>query len=380
MLRFLTAGETHGKCLVAILEGMPSNLKINISSINQMLSRRQSGYGRGGRMKIEKDSAEILSGVRGGVTLGSPISILIENKDYQNWEAVMSPKFGQSLDKGVTMPRPGHADLTGALKYNHSDIRNVLERASARETAARVAVGAIAKEFLALFGINVLGYVRSIGAAVDNTPYSKELEQSVQNSEVFMLSKAAENKAKEQIDIAKQKGESLGGVVEVVVTGVMPGLGSYVQYDRKLDAKIAFSLMSIQAIKGVEFGLGFETSKMMGSKVHDEIIYDKGYKRRTNNAGGIEGGMSNGEDIVVRAAMKPIPTLYCPLESININTKEKCLATVERSDTCAVPACSVVCEAAVAFEMAKALLEKFSGDCIEDILESCKSYKKRISK
>lgn len=380
MLRYLTSGETHGKALNVIIEGMPSGVKIDIEKINKDLKRRQNGYGRGGRMKIEADKAEILSGVRAGYTLGSPISLKIENKDWQNWENIMSAEVASS-EKMVDSPRPGHADLSGGMKYNHHDLRNVLERASARETAARVAAGSIFKQFLEGFSIEFLSRVVSIGEIADMGDSREEgFYQRVMASETGFGDYESEKRAKEYIDKVKQAGESLGGVVETKIIGVPPGIGSYVHYDRKLDANIAFSVMGIQAIKGVEFGMGFEAARNVGSKVHDEIIYDGFYKRASNNAGGIEGGMSNGEPIIVRAAMKPIPTLYNPLKTVNINDKSKTEASVERSDICAVPACSVVVEAACSFEIAKAFLEKFGGDCVIDIKSNYESYLGRIEK
>ena len=378
MLRYLTSGETHGKALNVIIEGMPAGVKIDIEKINKDLARRQKGYGRGGRMKIETDKAEILSGVRAGYTLGSPICIKIENKDWQNWENIMSPE-NPSSERVVDSPRPGHADLSGGMKYNHHDLRNVLERASARETAARVAAGSVFKQLLEEFSVEFLSRVVSIGEVFDcgNTE-DEGFYQRVLDSETGFGDYESEKRAKEYIDKVKESGESLGGVVETKIIGMPPGVGSYVHYDRKLDANIAFSVMGIQAIKGVEFGIGFEASRNVGSKVHDEIFYDGFYKRASNNAGGIEGGMSNGEPIIVRAAMKPIPTLYNPLKTVNIKDKSKTEASVERSDICAVPACSVVVEAACSFEVAKAFLEKFGGDCLVDIKNNYESYIKRI--
>ena len=380
MLRYLTAGETHGKCLTLIIEGMPSGVKIDIDEINKLLSRRQQGYGRGGRMAIEKDTAEILSGVRGGYTLGSPIAIKIENRDWENWEAIMGAESCID-DKSVTTPRPGHADLVGGMKYSHRDMRNVLERASARETAARVAAGAVAKQFLKAFDIYALSRCVSVGEVKDN---DEKIDDNFYiraiSSPVGFGDKCAEEKAIEYIENAKNNGESVGGVVETVIKNVPPGLGSYVHYDRKLDANIAFSAMSIQAIKGVEIGMGFDAANTLGSRVHDEISHEKRYFRTTNNAGGIEGGMSNGEPIVVRAAMKPIPTLYKPLSTVDINTKEVKKASVERSDACAVYACSVVLESCVCFEIAKAFMEKFGNDSMEDIKASYENYMNRIEK
>lgn len=378
MLRYLTAGETHGKCLITIIEGMPAGVKIDVEKINEMLKRRQKGYGRGGRMAIENDTAEILSGVRGGYTIGSPIAIKIENKDWESWENIMN---SEEITNGreVTAPRPGHADLTGGLKYNHRDLRNVLERASARETAARVAAGAIAIQLLEQFGIYPLTHTVRVGEVFDERDtFDDEFFKKAVNSSVGFGSEETNKRAEEHIEKAKEMGESLGGVVETIYKNVPKGLGSYVQYDRKLDAKIAMAVMSIQAIKGVEFGKGFECAKKLGSNVHDEIVYDCDFMRRTNNAGGIEGGMSNGEPIVTRAAMKPIPTLYNPLDTVDINTKQSVKASVERSDICAIYACSVVVEACVGFEIATAFLEKFGADCLDDIKKSYELYLERI--
>lgn len=378
MLRYFTAGETHGKCLTVIVEGMPSNAKIDLDKINECLAKRQQGYGRGGRMKIEKDTAQILSGVRGGYTLGSPIAMRIENRDWANWEPVMGTETSNG-EKAVDCPRPGHADLTGGMKYDHKDLRNVLERASARETAARVAVGALVRQALEPFGIEFKSHVKRIGKIADTDDINSDgFFERAANSPVGFSNAAAERAAMEYIDKIKADGESVGGVVETIITGVPAGLGSYVHYDRKLDANLAFAVMSVQAIKGVEIGMGFGVSETHGSNVHDEIAYKGGYRRITNNAGGIEGGMSNGEPIIISAAMKPIPTLYNPLSTVNIHDKSEQKASVERSDVCAVPACSVVVEAAAAFEIAKAFFEKFSGDCMADVKAYYDAYMDRI--
>lgn len=363
MLRFLTAGETHGKCLVAILEGMCSNLPIDASKIDEYLKLRQGGYGRGGRMKIETDSVQILSGVRGGYTLGSPIALMIENRDFKNWERIMGVSEATD-ERKVTMPRPGHADLTGALKYGHGDIRNVLERASARETAIRTAVGGVCVQLLEALGIKILSRVVSVGNVVDKSLYTAEdFEEKISNSQMRMYDKQSEQQAIKLIDEAKAKGESLGGVCEVIIKNVPKGLGSYVHYDRKADALLSMAMMSIQAIKAVEIGDGIENASNFGSNVHDEIYFKSGnFKRKTNRAGGIEGGMTNGEDIVIRAYMKPIPTLYTPLNTVDFVTGEAKKATVERSDICAVSAASVVCLAAAAFEIAKMILDKYDSD------------------
>lgn len=380
MLRYLTAGESHGPQLTAIMEGLPSGLKLSVENINSDLARRQQGYGRGGRMQIETDKVELLSGVRWGETLGSPLTLAVTNRDWENWCHKMSPSAAFRDDAiRVTRPRPGHADLTGAIKYNQGDVRNILERSSARETAVRVAVGSVAKELLRNFDIFVYGFVVQLGnikAQRTELPL-KELARIAADSELFTFDPAADVAMKDHIDAMKAAGDSVGGVVEVIVTGAPPGLGSHVQWDRKLDARLAMALMSIQAIKGVEIGIGFAAAASPGSKVHDEIFYNKAeqhYFRRTNAAGGIEGGMSNGADIIVRAAMKPIPTLYKPLKTVDMDTKEQIEATVERSDVCAVPAASVVAEAVIAIEIAAAFLDKFGGDSIAEIERNYQGY------
>ncbi len=377
MLRYLTAGESHGKGLVGILEGLPSNVSIDIREIDKDLGRRQKGFGRGSRMKIERDSIEILSGIRDGKTLGSPVSFIIRNRDYANWESYMDPAVADQQSKRITGPRPGHADLAGVLKYGFSDIRNVLERSSARETAVRVAIGSIARQLLKNFDIGVFSHVTSIGNVT--------LEESIRDtgrigradaSEVRCVDKTVEKQMIQAINEAKEEGDSLGGIFEIHITGVPAGLGSYVQWDRKLDAKLAYALMSIQGFKGVEIGCGFDNARRKGSSVHDEIFYDKdvGFYRKTNRAGGIEGGMSNGETIIVRCAMKPIPTLYKPLRSVDIDSKESLCAAVERSDTCAVPAASVVGEMVAATVIAGEFLRKFGGDSLEEIKSRWERY------
>jgi chorismate synthase len=368
------------------MEGVPANLDITEEAINADLARRQWGYGRGGRMRIEKDTVEILSGLRWGKTLGAPITLCIRNRDWANWQEKMSTSASHRDDKiRVTRSRPGHADLPGALKYNQHDLRNILERSSARETAARVAVGSVAKAFLSRFGIFVRGFVVELGgirADRPNLPLGV-LQEMAARSELFTYDSTADSAMKALIDKMKETGDTLGGIVEVIVTGLPPGLGSHVQWDKKLDARLAMAIMSIQAIKGVEIGAGFATAGLPGSQVHDEIYYDSsrvprgestGFYRKTNNAGGIEGGISNGEEVCVRAAMKPIPTLYRPLMSVDIDTKEPIEATVERSDVCAVPAAAVVAEAVVAVEIANACLEKFGGDSMEEILRNYEGY------
>ncbi|WP_422448687.1 chorismate synthase [Thermoanaerobacterium sp. DL9XJH110] len=369
MLRFLTAGESHGKALTAIVEGLPANMEVDESVINRDLARRQKGYGRGGRMKIEKDEVEILSGVRKGRTTGSPLTLLIKNKDYENWKELDTPP--------VTRPRPGHGDLAGALKYRLDDIRNVLERASARETAARVAVGAVAKLFLASFEIHIYSHVLSIGrVSLERKDYSWRDLMRADESPVRCIDEDTSKEMMKAIDEARAEGDSLGGVFEVMALNVPVGLGSHVQWDRKLDGRIARALMSIQAIKGVEIGLGFEAAYRKGSEVHDEIFFNEqsSFYRKTNRAGGIEAGISNGCPIVVRAAMKPIPTLYRPLRSVDIKTKEPFDASIERSDICAVPAASIVGEAALAWVLAEAITEKFGGDSMEEVLQNYRTY------
>lgn len=385
MLRYLTAGESHGPALLVILEGMVAGLPLLREEIDRELERRQRGYGRGGRMKIEKDRVEIVSGVRHGRTLGSPIGLKIENKDWKHWQKIMAsaPVEGR-VERVVTQPRPGHADLAGAVKYGQRDIRNVLERASARETAGRVAVGAIAKRFLKEFGIEVYGWVIEIGGVrisdEDRHESPPLLFERSENSELRVPDKKIEKAILKKIDEAKSRGDTVGGIFEIQAVGLPFGLGSYVQWDRKLDGRIAQAVMSIQAIKGVEIGIGFEASRRWGSEVHDEIFYKRGvgFYRKTNRAGGMEGGMTNGQPLVVRGAMKPISTLYQPIRSVDIETKEAVKATVERSDFCAVPSASVVAEAVVAFEIARAFLEKFGGDSLEETRGNYNGYLKRV--
>lgn len=380
MLRYLTAGETHGPMLTTILEGIPANLPIAAREITCDLIRRQHGYGRGGRMRIEKDEANIVGGVRHGLTLGGPIAILIANRDWDNWKLTMDPTpAGRETDpkEPVTRPRPGHADLAGALKYGHQDIRNVLERASARETAARMAVGAVCKRLLLQFGVEVFSHVIGIGPIVAETGGLSfaEIRERAELSPVRCADQQAGDAMMRKIDEAKSRGTSLGGVFEVVALNLPVGLGSYVQWDDKLDGRLAQAVMSIQAIKGVEIGLGFEGARRFGFETHDEIFYEDGcFMRRTNRAGGLEGGMSNGEPIVVRGAMKPIATQYAPMASVDLRTKEPFQASVERSDICAVPAAGVVGEAVVAFEIARAFREKFGGDSLEEMTRNYQAY------
>ncbi|BBI33202.1 chorismate synthase [Cohnella abietis] len=384
-LRYLTAGETHGPQLTAIIEGLPSNLELDFEELNFQLQRRQKGHGRGRRMQIETDTAQIVGGVRHGRTTGAPVAVVVENKDWKHWTSVMNVEPVEGSDEAkrrVFRPRPGHADLNGGLKYNLKDLRNVLERSSARETAARVAVGAIARQLLAKFGIKVAGHVVSIGevtAATPNLPID-ELIAVTEESSVRVADKEAEQKMIELIDRMKAEGDTIGGVVECIVSGLPVGLGSHVQWDRKLDGRIAQAVVSINAFKGVEVGIGFEAARIPGSKVHDEILHtaDKGFHRASNRAGGFEGGMTTGEPIVVRGVMKPIPTLYKPLASVDIDTKEAFTAQVERSDACAVPAASVVMEHVVTWEVAKAFLEKFGGDSIEEIQANLDNYLSQV--
>ena len=378
-LRFLTAGESHGKGLVVILEGFPSQLPVSAVDINVELARRQKGYGRGGRMLIETDKVEILSGVRKGLTLGSPIALFVKNKDYDNWEKIMSPD-PSNLPAGnpLRRPRPGHADLSGGLKYNHRDLRNILERASARETTVRVAAGAVAKIFLNQFNILVQSHVVQLGSVISAKKAGsvKNLNSAADKSPVRMLSRGAEKSAVSLIDRAKKKGDTLGGIFEVMITGVPAGLGSHVQWDRKLDGRLGQALLSMQAIKGVEIGAGFENAVKFGSQVHDEIAYKKtrGFYHLTNHAGGIEGGMTNGETIVVRAAKKPIATLRKALRSVDIENKQEIKAAYERSDTCALPAASVIGEALCAWVVADSFMEKMGGDFLEEIKQRHRLY------
>ncbi|WP_096153767.1 MULTISPECIES: chorismate synthase [Bacillus] len=389
-MRYLTAGESHGPQLTTIIEGIPAGLQLTKEDIDIELARRQKGHGRGRRMQIEKDSVQITSGVRHGLTLGSPIALVVENKDWTHWTKIMGiePPEENEQDEGkriVSRPRPGHADLNGAIKYGHRDMRNVLERSSARETTVRVAAGAVAKKLLKELGITVAGHVVEIGGVIAsniNVQTIEELQTATEQSPVRCFDKQAEQQMMEAIDEAKQNGDSIGGVVEVIVDGMPPGVGSYVHYDRKLDSKIASAIISINAFKGVEFGIGFEAARLPGSKVHDEIAWseEKGYYRLTNNLGGFEGGMTTGMPIVVRGVMKPIPTLYKPLKSVDIETKEPFQASIERSDSCAVPAASVVAEAVVAWEVACAVVEQFGQDRMDAIRNNVEGMKEHAAK
>lgn len=396
-LRVLTGGESHGQMLVGILEGLPAGLPLEAQDINGDLSRRQKGYGRGGRMRIEKDRVQIVAGVRDGMTMGGPVCMMIENRDWKNWQKVMAVEPGDSPpEKVVTKPRPGHADLAGAIKYGHHDVRNVLEKASARETAIRVAVGAVAKKLLCQFEVSIISHVVEIGGVC--TPARAgtaridfdAIQRLSEESEVRCADAGTTKKMMARIKEAKLKGDSLGGVFEVLVAHPPIGLGSYSQWDRRLNARLAMALMSIQAIKGVEIGMGFEVARRFGSEVHDEIFYDpprktakkgspeSGFYRKTNNAGGVEGGVTNGQPIVLRAAMKPIATLYSPLQSVDLVTKEPFEATVERSDVCSVPAAAVVGEAVVAFEIAAEIVRKFGGDHLAEMRRNFQAYQEDL--
>ena len=355
-VRYISGGESHGSRLVCILEGLPAGIKISSDFVNAELKRRQGGYGRGGRMKIESDRVEFLSGIRFGETLGSPITLSVENRDWQNWQDRMSAE-GIPVGEKVTNARPGHADLTGAAKYNRSDVRDILERSSARETAMRVAAGALCKIFLKNCGVEISGEVLSVGGAT------------------------GEDEIKNRIDAAKAVGDTVGGIFEIKISGVPAGLGSHIQWDRKIDAKFAAAFMSIQAIKAVELGDGFANADKLGSEVHDEIFIDGGkIFRKTNRAGGFEGGMTNGEDLIIRAAMKPIPTLMKPLRTVDIATKTPTTASKERSDTCAIWAAEVVGEAMAAIVLADAFVDKFGGDALGDTLLNLKNYRERLAR
>lgn len=395
MLRYFTAGESHGPCLTMIVDGVPAGFPIDVSKINHDLWRRQQGYGRGGRMLIEKDEVSIRSGIRWGETLGSPVTFGIENRDWKNWTKKMSPSPADRDDKiAVTNPRPGHADLNGVLKYDRADARDILERASARDTVSRTAVGSFAKQLLSPFGIRIMGYLRSLGgieANLDGLTYEETFSRS-EESPVRTADPKAEEKMIALIEECKKEGNTLGGIFEVVALGLPPGLGTHTQWDRKLDGRLALALMSIQAMKGVEIGLGFEMARRRGSQVHDEIFFGPkkdvsqntprivptGFYRGSNNSGGTEGGMTNGSPLVVRVAMKPISTLMSPLNSVDLQTKQPTDASVERSDVCAAPAAAVVGESVVAFELANAFFEKFGGDSLRETRRNYENYLEQI--
>lgn len=384
-MRYLTAGESHGPQLTTIIEGLPAGMELLAEDVNRDLLRRQKGHGRGRRMQIEKDLVAIKSGVRHGSTLGSPVTLVVENDDWKHWTKIMgiepldSEEAAEEIKRKITRPRPGHADLNGGIKYGHRDMRNVLERSSARETTVRVAAGAAAKKLLKLLGVEIASHVVEIGGIrAENIQFETiaELQERSEASSVRCLDEEAGAKMIEAIDNAKKNGDSIGGVVEVIAEGMPIGIGSYVHYDRKLDAKVAAAIVSINAFKGVEIGIGFEAARKFGSEVHDEITWNEqlGFYRKTNRLGGFEGGMTNGMPIVVRGVMKPIPTLYKPLESIDIDTKEPFTASIERSDACAVPAAAVVAEAAVAWELANAVLEQFNGDRMDHLVRQVKEH------
>lgn len=385
-MRYLTSGESHGPKLITIIEGLPAGMPLLAEDINEELARRQKGHGRGRRMQIETDTVEIGGGIRHGYTLGSPVSLIVENNDWKHWTKIMGQQpideaEENEIKRKISRPRPGHADLNGAIKYGHRDMRNVLERSSARETTVRVAAGAVAKKLLDLLGIKIACHVVEIGGVKSNVPNYKsieELREITENSPVRCLDEQAGIEMMKAIDEAKANGDSIGGVVEVIVEGMPIGVGSYVHYDRKLDAKLASAIMSINAFKGVEIGIGFEAARKPGSEVHDEIIWDKesGYSRRTNRLGGLEGGMTNGMPIVVRGVMKPIPTLYKPLKSVDIDTKEEFTASIERSDSCAVPAASVVAEHAIAWELASVIVDQFYSDRFEGLVANIAEHNK----
>ena len=394
MLRFLTAGESHGKALIAILEGLPAGLAIDVDGVTSELRRRQGGYGRGRRMAIESDRAEPMSGIRHGVTTGAPVALMIPNRDWENWQRTMhvepeQPDAATGPDRPpVTRPRPGHADLAGVVKYGHDDIRNVLERASARETAARVAVGALARQLLAHVGTHIVSHVTAIGPISLPDPLAVTFESARAiraDSPLHCVDPDIERRMIAEIDRARDAGDTMGGSFEVIARGVPPGLGSYAQWDRKLDGRLAQALMSIPAIKGVGIGRGPAAAALPGSRLHDEILPPDSraglgrVTRPTNNAGGLEGGVTNGEDVRVSGFMKPIATLMKPLRSVDLTTMEESPASIERSDVCAVPAAAVVGEAMVALVLADATLEKFGGDSLLELVENCRAFRDRTA-
>lgn len=393
-MRYLTAGESHGPQLTTIIEGLPSLLPITAEMINHDLKRRQGGHGRGRRMQIETDTVEIVGGVRHGKTLGSPVALVVTNDDWKHWTKIMGAEpladdiNPEEIKRQISRPRPGHADLVGGMKYGHRDLRNILERSSARETTVRVAVGAVAKALLRELGINIVSHVTEIvGIKADTSVVEgksvDEIRAIIEADPCYCVDPVASAKMVEAIDEAKKAGDTIGGIVEVIVEGMPAGVGSYVHYDRKLDSKLAAAMLSINAFKGVEFGIGFEMARRKGSEVHDEILWSKeeGYTRATNRLGGLEGGMSTGMPIVVRGVMKPIPTLYKPLQSVDIETKEPFKASVERSDSCAVPAASVVAEHVIAWEIANAIMEQFHSDQLPQLkaqIEEQRRYTKEF--
>lgn len=387
-LRYLTSGESHGPQLTTIIEGLPAGLSLTAEDINVDLARRQKGHGRGRRMVIEKDTVNITGGVRHGKTLGSPVCLVVENNDWKHWTKIMgiepiSDEEADTIARTISRPRPGHADLNGGLKYGHRDLRNILERSSARETTVRVAAGAVAKQLLSQLGIKVGSHVVKIGGVeAKNVAYDnmEQLQQITEESPVRCLDAEAGQRMMDAIDQAKANGDSIGGIVEVIVEGMPAGVGSYVHYDRKLDAKLAAAIVSINAFKGVEIGMGFEVADRFGSEVHDEIAWseERGYYRLSNRLGGFEGGMTSGMPIVVRGVMKPIPTLYKPLRSVDINTKEEFTASIERSDACAVPAAAVVAEAVIAWELAAAIMDQFPSDTFSGLASYIEQYRQQL--
>ena len=393
-MRYLTAGESHGPQLTTIIEGLPSLLPISAEKINYDLKRRQGGHGRGRRMQIETDTVEIVGGVRHGKTLGSPVALVVKNDDWKHWTKIMgADPLPEDIDpneikRQISRPRPGHADLVGGMKYGHRDLRNVLERSSARETTVRVAVGSVAKALLNELGISIVAHVTEIaGIKADTTKAegksADEIREIVEQDPCYCVDEEASSQMVQMIDDTKKAGDSIGGVVEVIVEGLPAGIGSYVHYDRKLDGRLAQAMLSINAFKGVEFGIGFEMARRKGSEVHDEILWDEesGYTRATNRLGGLEGGMSTGMPIVVRGVMKPIPTLYKPLQSVDIETKEPFKASVERSDSCAVPAASIVAENVIAWEVANILVEQFHSDQLPQLkaqIDEMRKYSKEF--
>jgi len=393
MIKYVTAGESHGKGLISVVSGFPSNLNISEEYINEQLKRRQAGYGRGLRMKIESDTAEIISGVRFNKTLGSPISMFIKNKDWENWTDIMSASKNNNGIEKITIPRPGHADLVGTLKYNYDDIRNSIERSSARETAARVAACSVARKLLKEFGVEIGSYVESIGGIFSKENFTnnffdgkevdsisaEKINRQSDKSSVRVLDEQQEKKIINKIKLAKKRGDTLGGTFYVIATGIPVGLGSFVDYESRLDSELTRSIMSIQAVKGVEIGLGFESALRFGSEVHDEIIIKRNqFTRRTNRAGGIEGSISTGLPIIIRGAMKPISTLMSPLDTIDLSTMKKIESRRERSDFVAVPACAVIAESMVAWTLANFFLQKFSGDSLDDVMINYQNYKDNL--
>ncbi|GAB2024668.1 chorismate synthase [Lactovum odontotermitis] len=385
-MRYFTAGESHGPSLTAIIEGVPAGLALSAGDIDIELKRRQGGYGRGERMKIESDQVEISSGVRYGKTIGSPITLVVKNRDYSNWRDVMAVDEvdeATELKRRVTRPRPGHADLVGGMKYDFADLRNVLERSSARETTMRVAVGAVAKKLLSELGIEVANHVVNFGGIDIELPSDLtvgQIQDTARRNDLSIVVDAQAGQIRDYIDQIKRDGDSIGGIIEVRAENVPAGLGSYVQYDRKLDAKLAAAVISINAFKGVEFGLGFEAGRRQGSQVMDEIVWsqDTGYSRASNNLGGFEGGMTNGGQIIIRGVMKPIPTLYKPLMSVDIETHEPYRASVERSDPTALPAAGVVMENVVATVLAQEICEKFNSDTMSELKSAVEQYRERL--